>query len=77
MSFYDKLSHVEINREDHHSLKNTVKIDGKIVPGIRNVKVEYGINTALPVVTIEFYAKVDVVLPNAQVKGIEVEEEKA
>ena len=58
MNFQDTLNNIEINREGGHDPKNTISIDGKNIKGVRNVKIEYGVDFAIPVVTIEFYAKV-------------------
>ena len=58
MNFKDTLDNIEINREGGHDIKNTLTINGKKLKGVRNVKIEYGIDFAIPIVTIEFYAKV-------------------
>lgn len=58
MSFKDTLNKIEINQEGWKDPKNTLSIDGKDIKGVRNVKIEYGIDFGIPVVTIEFYAKV-------------------
>lgn len=57
MSVTDKFSVVEIHREKYIDPKNKVIIDGKELRGIRNVKIEYGLNEPMPVITIEFLAK--------------------
>ena len=53
-----KYHRVTINREKGHDLKNTVKIDNKLIKGIRNVNIKYGVDTGLPIVTIELYADI-------------------
>ena len=37
--------------------ENIFNIDGKKVRGLRNVKIEFGIDFGYPIVTVEFYAK--------------------
>lgn len=58
MSFLETLNNVVISQQGRHSPENTLNIDGLNIQGIRNVKIEYGINFGIPIVTIEFYAKV-------------------
>lgn len=72
--FLDKLNNIKINQCGHHDPKNTIEIDGKQIGGVRNVKIEYGINTAIPIITIEFYAKIEAKIKVAQ--GIMEKEEK-
>lgn len=57
MGITDKFSVIEIHRERYIDPKNKLKIDGKELKGIRNVKIEYGLNEPMPVITIEFLAK--------------------
>ena len=57
MSIINKFHVIEFNRESRHDPNNTLKIDGKKINGIMNVKIEYGLDNPLPVVTIEFLAK--------------------
>lgn len=57
MSVTDKFSVVEIHREKYIDPKNKLRIDGKELRGIQNVKIEYGLDKPMPVVTIEFLAK--------------------
>lgn len=71
--FLDKLNNIKINQCGYHDPKNTIEIDGKMIEGVRNVKIEYGIKTAIPIITIEFYAKIKGEIESAQ--GV-VEKEK-
>lgn len=64
--FLDKLNNIKINRCGHHDPKNMIEIDGKQIEGVRNVKIEYGIDTAIPIITIEFYAKIEGKIESAQ-----------
>jgi len=57
MNIINKFHVIEFNRESGHDPSNTLKIDGKKINGIRNVKIEYGLDNPLPIVTIEFLAK--------------------
>ena len=66
MKLLDRLNNIEINQSGYHLPENTIKIDGKTIEGVRNVKVEYGINTALPIITIEFYARISGLIKAAQ-----------
>ncbi len=66
MNLLDKLNNVVINQKGYHVPENTLEIDGKIIEGIRNVKVEYGVNFGLPVITMEFYANVKCKIKTAQ-----------
>ena len=47
---------IKINREDDIDPKNTLKIDDKDIKGIRNVKIVFGVDERVPIVTIELYA---------------------
>jgi hypothetical protein len=44
---------VAINREEYHDPKNTLKIDNKLIQGVQEVKIEYGLSTSHPIVTIK------------------------
>ncbi len=66
MKLLDKLNNIEINQEGYYTPGNTVRIDGKMIEGVRNVKIEYGINTALPIITIELYANIKAKIKTAQ-----------
>ena len=57
MSITDEFAVVEIYREKYIDPKNKVTIDGKELKGIRNVKIEYGLDKPLPIITLEFLAK--------------------
>lgn len=67
IKYEDKLSTIEINQEGHPDIKNMVKVDGKRIKGVRNVKIEYGVSHGFPVVTLEFYAIVKGIVKNAKV----------
>jgi len=57
MSITSKFHVIEFNREAGYDPANILKIDGKEIEGITNVKIEYGLNNPYPVVTIELLAK--------------------
>ena len=57
MSITSKFHVIEFNREAGCDPANILKIDGKEIEGITNVKIEYGLNNPYPVVTIELLAK--------------------
>ena len=61
----DEFHVVSINREGYHNPKNSLKIDNKVINGITNVKIVYGLDEPYPVITIEFLAK----KLNAQIKS--------
>ena len=48
---------VTINRELGINPNNSLKIDGKQIHGITNVKIEYGLKEPYPLINIEFMAK--------------------
>ena len=68
----DKFHVVSINRESYCDPKNSLKIDNKVINGIRNVKIEYGIGEPYPVITIELLAK----KLNAQIKSKHIKKVK-
>jgi len=57
VSITNKFHVIKFNREEGHSPKNTLEIDGKQIEGITNVKIEYGLDNPYPIVTIELLAK--------------------
>ena len=61
----EKFHVVTINRELGINPNNSLKIDGKQIHGIMNVKIEYGLKEPYPLITIEFMAK----KLNAQIKS--------
>ena len=67
MSLQDKLNKVEVNQEGKHVPENTFKVDDKVIEGVRNVKIEYGVDFGYPVVTVEFYAKIEGKIKKAHV----------
>ena len=57
MSVDEKWHVVQVVRRKCHDPENIVKIDGKLLEGVRNVEISYGIKEPYPIVKIEFYAK--------------------
>lgn len=54
----DKISNwhtIKINREADIDIRNTLFIDDKQIFGIKNVKIEFGLDNRKPVVTIELH----------------------
>lgn len=57
MSYTDKCPIIEFHRKKFPGHpENVIKIDGKEIKGIRNIKIEYGLDEPMPVVTLEFLA---------------------
>jgi len=46
---------IKINREADVDIRNTLFIDDKQIFGIKNVKMEFGLDNRMPVVTIELH----------------------
>ena len=56
MSVLEKFSNIKLNRKGYHAPDNAIEINGKKLEGFQNVKIEYGLDNPVPVVTIQFLA---------------------